>query len=229
MGYKTLIKNKLYIDALYYQSSYKDFIATQNYNQPKNGAIEDLKSSSNYTTYQVNFNNFNQIYVSGFGIGAEYAFEKGYNLGFNYANQVGKITLKDNAGNIRKDDFGQEIVKRKMSDLAVSKVGRNFFISPENRYNISFSNPKLTKKIGFNVTYRWTSEMWVEQGNTQGDILLPSWTSLDAAVSVKVPKIRSIVKIGASNLLNKYYSQGYGLAQIGGIYYVALNFDEILR
>ena len=229
VGYKTLISNKLYIDALYYQSTYKDFIATQNYYQPKNGVIEDLKNSSNYTTYQVNFNNFNQIYVTGFGIGAEYAFEKGYNLGFNFANQVGKITLKDNAGAIRKDDFGQEIVKRKMSDLAVSKVGRNFFISPENRYNISFSNPKLTKKIGFNVTYRWTSEMWVEQGNTQGDILLPSWTSLDAAVSIKVPKIRSIVKIGASNLLNKYYSQGYGLAQIGGIYYVALNFNEILR
>ena len=226
VGYKTLIGNKLYIDAFYYQSQYKDFIATQNYVQPKSGTTDDLKNAASSTTYQINFNNFNQIYVNGYGLGVDYAIGKGYTIGANFANQVGLITLKDNAGNTRKDPFGNEIIKRKMSNLEVAQVGRNFFISPENRYNITFSNAKVTKNLGFSVAYRWTDKMWVEQGNTQGDILLPSWTSFDASVSYRVPNIKSIIKLGGSNLLNKYYSQGYGLAQIGGMYYISFLYGQ---
>lgn len=224
VGYKTLINNKLYIDAFYYRSQYNDFIATQNYVQPKNGTTADLSNAATSTTYQVNFNNFNEIFVNGFGIGIDYAIGDGYSIAANYANQVGLITLKDNAGNIRKDPFGDDIVKRKMSNLEVSQVGRNFFISPENRYNITLSNPKVIKNFGFSIAYRWTSEMWVEQGTTQGDIMLPSWSTVDASVTYRLSNIKSMIKLGGSNLLNKYYSQGYGLAQIGGLYYVSFNY-----
>jgi iron complex outermembrane recepter protein len=231
IGYKGNIANHLYIDAFYYQSKYNDFIATQNYNQLKvaGSPLLGFKNGNNYTTYQVNFNNFNEIYVKGFGIGMEAVLGGGYSLSANYANQIGTITLKDAAGNILKDAFGKDIVERKMSNLEVSRVQRNFFISPENRYNIMLSNPKVTKLFGFSLAYRWTDKMWVEQGNTQGDVWLPAWNTVDAAFSYKIPAYRTIVKLGASNLLNKYYSQGYGLAQIGGVYYIALNFDEVLN
>ena len=162
-------------------------------------------------------------------LGLDYALGGGYNVAANYANQIGKITLKDAFGNIRKDGYGDDIVNRKMSDPAVSKVQRNFFISPENRFNLSVSNPKVTKNFGFNIAYRWTDKMWVEQGNTQGDITLPSWQTIDAAVMYKLPQYKTTIKLGANNLFNKYYSQGYGLAQIGGLYYVSLNFDEFLN
>ena len=89
---------------------------------------------------------------------------------------------------------------------------------------MTFSNPKVTKDIGFAIAYRWTDKMWVEQGTTQGDIMLPSWQSLDASVTYRIPNIKTSVKLGASNLLNTYYSQGYGLAQIGGLYYVAFTY-----
>jgi iron complex outermembrane recepter protein len=71
--------------------------------------------------------------------------------------------------------------------------------------------------------------MWVEQGTTAGDVFLPSWTSLDAQVSYKLTAAKTIVKLGGSNLLNNYYSQGYGLAQIGGLYYISLTFDDLMR
>ncbi len=224
VGYKALIKNKFFVDAFYYQSSYNDFIAAQNISQSTTGQIDGLKNGTTTKVYQANFNNFNEIYVKGYGLGLEYALGKGYNIGFNYAKQIGTITLKDNFGVTRKDGFGDEIVKRKMSDPVVSAVGRNFFISPEDRFNITFSNPKVTDKIGFSVNYRWTSEMWVEQGNTQGDIMLPSWNTLDAAVSYKLPK-KLKLKVGGSNILNKYYAQGYGLARIGGLYYISLSYN----
>jgi iron complex outermembrane recepter protein len=132
--------------------------------------------------------------------------------------------LKDNFGVVRKDAFGNEIIKRKMSNPEVSAVGRNFFISPEDRYNVVFSNPKVTEKVGFTVSYRWTSKMWVEQGNTQGDIWLPSCNTVDAAASYKLTN-KLKLKVGGSNIFNKYYAQGYGLARIGGLYYVSLNFN----
>ena len=227
VGYKTLVGSRLYLDAFYFQSRYNDFIATQNYYQPLSGNINDLKNASTFRTYQINFNNFNEIYVNGYGLGAEYAVWKTFALAFNFAHQVGTITLKDNAGNIRKDAFGQDIVKRKMSDLEVSQVGRNFFISPENRFNVTLSNPNLTKRVGFVLSYRWTDETWVEQGNTQGDVLLPAWTSVDAALTYKLPSVKGLIKLGGSNILNQYYSQGYGLAQIGGLYYVSFLVDGL--
>ncbi|MCU0447411.1 MAG: TonB-dependent receptor [Microscillaceae bacterium] len=229
VGYKTQIANKVFVDAFYFGSVYDDFIAAQNIIQPINGQQSDLGNAATSRTYQVNFNNFNEIFVSGFGLGFEWAIDKGYTLSANYANQVGKITLRDNVGNVRNDPFGVPIEKRKMSNPEVSAVGRNFFISPENRYNITFSNAKVTKDFGFALTYRWTDKMWVEQGNTQGDVWLPAWNTVDAQVSLRVPKIKTVVKLGGTNLFNKYYAQGYGLAQIGAMYYVALNFDELFR
>jgi hypothetical protein len=197
--------------------------------QPLNGQIADLRNPATYRTFQVNFNNFNEIFVNGWGLGLEYAIGRGFNISGNYAHQVGTVTLRNAQGIVIKNRAGEEIINRKMSDPDVSDAGRNFFISPENRYNISFGNPKLTKNIGFNLSYRFTSDMWVEQGTTAGDIWLPQWSSLDGQVSLKVPSIKSTIKVGGSNLLNNYYSQGYGLARIGGLYYVSLTFDELFR
>ncbi len=227
VGYKTLIGNRLFVDAFYYQSRYNDFIAAQNMYQSTTDSfkIGDVKNAATRRSLQVNFNNFNEIFVNGFGIGLEFAIGKGYTVSGNYANQIGTITLKDAQGNTRKDKAGVDIVKRKMSNPEVSELGRNFFISPENRFNIGFGNSRVTKHLGFQLNYRWTDKMWVEQGTTAGDVWLPSWTSLDAQVSYRVTKMMSTVKVGATNLMNKYYSQGYGLAQIGGMYYIAITYD----
>lgn len=231
IGYKTLISNKFYVDAFYFNSRYTDFIAAQTVFQlltPGGGATA-LLTPANYRTLQVNFNNTNEIFVRGAGIGIEYGLGRGYTVSGNYTYQNGLITLRDARGNIRNDRAGAPIVKRKMSNPEVAQLGRNFFISPENRYNITLSNPRLTDRLGFNVTYRWTDRMWVEQGTTAGDVWLPSWSSLDAQVSYRLPALKTIAKLGGTNLLNQYYAQGYGLARIGGLYYVSLTFDQLFR
>ena len=111
----------------------------------------------------------------------------------------------------------------------IAFAGRNFFISPENRYYVSIANPRINgSNFGFNITYRWTDKMWVEQGTTAGDSLLPSWNRVDAQVLLKLPALKSLLKVGGSNVFNQYYAQGYGLARIGGLYYVSLTFDDLL-
>ena len=228
IGYKTLIQNKLYVDAFYFHSKYTDFIAAQSFYQPNSGQLADFATNA-YRTLQINFNNFNEIFVNGWGIGAEYGLGRGFTISGNFAHQVGTVTLRDAQGNVINDNAGAPIIKRKMSNPEVAQKGRNFFISPENRYNITLSNPRLTDRLGATLTYRWTDQTWVEQGTTAGDIWLPSWTSLDAQVSYKVPSFKSTVKLGGTNLLNHYYAQGYGLARIGGLYYLSITFDELFR
>ncbi|GAB2517400.1 TonB-dependent receptor [Spirosoma aerophilum] len=228
VGYKTLIQNRFYVDAFYFHSKYTDFIAAQSFYQPNSGQVTDFSTNA-YRTLQINFNNFNEIFVDGWGVGSEYGLGRGFTISGNFAHQVGTVTLRDAQGNTINDNAGSPIVKRKMSNPEVTQKGRNFFISPENRYNITLSNPRLTDRLGATITYRWTDKMWVEQGTTAGDVWLPSWTSLDAQVSYKVPAYKSIVKLGGTNLLNQYYAQGYGLARIGGLYYLSITFDELMR
>lgn len=228
VGYKALINNRFAIDAFYFHSRYTDFIAAQSFYQSATGQITDFTTNA-FRTLQVNFNNFNEIFVDGYGLGLEYGVGRGFTVSGNYAHQVGTVTLRDAQGNIRADLAGVPVVKRRMSDPDVSQLGRNFFISPENRYNLSLSNSRITDRLGAAVTYRWTDRMWVEQGTTAGDVFLPSWASVDAQVSYKVPSFKSVVKLGGTNILNKYYAQGYGLARIGGLYYVSITFDELMR
>jgi outer membrane receptor protein involved in Fe transport len=59
--------------------------------------------------------------------------------------------------------------------------------------------------------------------------MLPSWNTVDAQVSYRLTSLKSLVKIGGTNILNQYYAQGYGLARIGALYYVSLTFDEFMR
>ncbi|MBO0930925.1 TonB-dependent receptor [Fibrella aquatilis] len=230
IGYKTLISNKLYVDAFLFRSKYTDFIAAQTFYQLLTpGDVANLTNTATRRTLQVNFNNFNEIFVNGWGLGLEYGLGRNFTVSGNYARQVGLITLRDAQGNVRTNRAGDPIIERRMSDPDVAQLGRNFFISPENRYNITLANPRITDRLGANITYRWTDQMWVEQGTTQGDIWLPSWNTVDAQVSYKLPALKTVAKLGAANLLNQYYSQGYGLARIGGLYYLSLTFDELFR
>ncbi|SFE63438.1 TonB-dependent receptor [Spirosoma endophyticum] len=231
VGYKTLIKNKFYIDAFYFASRYTDLITPQTEYQlltPGGGATA-LLTPANYRTLQVNVNSANEVFVRGAGIGLEYGLGEGFTVSGNYTHQIGLITLHDARGSIRNDLAGVPVVKRKISNPEVVQLGRTFFNTPENRYNITLSNPRLTERLGATITYRWTDRMWYEQGITAGDVWLPSWTSLDAQISYKVPSVKSIIKLGGTNILNKYYAQGYGLAQIGGLYYVSITFDELMH
>ncbi|GAB3951420.1 TonB-dependent receptor [Spirosoma harenae] len=228
VGYKTLLQNRITIDAFYFHSQYTNFITAQNFYQPTNGQLSNLTNGA-YRILQINSNSLNEIFVNGWGVGAEYSLGHNFTLNGNFTHQVGTVTLRDAEGNIVADNAGDPIVKRKMSNPEVAQKGRNYFNSPENRFNVSLSNLHLTDRIGATLTYRWTDKVWWEQGVTAGDTWLPSWMSLDGQVSYRVPTYKALVKIGGTNLLNQYYTQGYGLARIGGMYYVSITFDELMR
>ncbi len=99
-----------------------------------------------------------------------------------------------------------------------------FFNSPAYRYNIGVSNNKICKHFGFAASYRWQGsiERW-ESTFLQGP--LSAFGVLDAQVSYRVPKTKNLIKLGANNLLNKYYQTAYANPAIGGLYYISFGYN----
>ena len=117
------------------------------------------------------------------------------------------------------------------NDLAdISEAPPGFlskFNTPRFRMNAGLGNRHITRRIGFNVNYRWQDSFVWQSTFGVGEI--PAFATLDAQVSFRFPEIKSTVKVGGSNMLNDYYTTSYGSAQVGGLYYFTWTFDELMN
>ncbi len=221
IGYKVLIGKKLFVDASYYQSVYKDFIGGLTIVVPTAALAPGLPAESGLLSgaaragYSRPANSSSDITVSGFSVSANYALPKGFSLGGNFAsNQL--------------NDF-----------VVTSEVQYPGFNTPKNRFNINFGKRiGSNEKVGFNVSLKHQDSFVWESGfvvPTSTGIELfanntvPAITNLDAQVSMKMPAIKSIIKLGGTNLFGNPYFQAYGSASTGSMYYLSISFDELLN
>ena len=101
------------------------------------------------------------------------------------------------------------------------------FNTPDWSTNLSFGNRQIAKNLGFNIVWRWQNAFLWESPLVTGGVA--AYSTIDAQVSVKVPKAKATVKVGGSNIFNHRYLQYAGGPTIGGLYYVALTFDNFLN
>ncbi|MFL5744195.1 MAG: TonB-dependent receptor domain-containing protein [Niastella sp.] len=199
IGYRGLITKDLLIDAYGYYSQYKDFLGRQAVGRSQNAGTDKAALLSPFTTdnYSFIYNSKNTVNAIGWGVSVNYNLIKGYQVGVNVSG--------DQLHNV---DEGLV----------------TFFNTPKVRYNVTFGNEKVNNSNwGFNILYRWQDEMlW--QG-TFGTGQVASFGSLDGQVNYRLPKIRSMIKLGATNLLNKYYNTAFGNPSIGGLYYVSFGYN----
>lgn len=221
IGYKGLIAKKLFIDSYFYTSKYTNFIGGTAILVPKAAAgpglpIESgLGSGSTREAYSRVANSKEIIRVNGFAVSANYTITKGYNVGFNFAQN----NLKDFT-----------------SSPEQLYAGYN---TPKNRYNLSFGKRMNSgDKFGFNINFRHQdSFVWqasFNQPTTTGttsftNTTVPKITNLDAQISYKLSSMKSIIKLGGTNIGGKPYIQAFGSAAVGSMYYVAITFDELLN
>lgn len=220
IGYKGVFAKKLFIDAYYYWSQYQNFLGGTTIVVSKGAAATGLPAESgigtgNYDGYSRTANSNEKINVRGFAIGLNYSLPQGFNVGANLANN--------------------ELANFKQSP----EVQYASFNTPKYRYNLNFGKRiTSTSYFGFNVAYRYQqSFVWESsfvQPTTTGvelftNTTVPSISNLDAQVSLKVPKIKSIIKLGGTNLFGKSYIQAYGSPRVGSTYYVSITFDELLN
>jgi len=101
----------------------------------------------------------------------------------------------------------------------------SYFNTPKYRVNVGLANSGFGYKnrFGFGVAYKWQDSFYYQGSFACGDVA--AFGTIDAMVSCKIPKIKSLVKLGASNLLNHYYTNGYGNSQVGGLYYISFGYN----
>lgn len=220
IGFKSLINNELMIDAAYYYNIYNDFITqvrvriadqltdgTPNYATILNGTALDINSSGAITgnTAQIYTNFTSRVTSQGAVLGLTYSMPRGYTLSGNYNWNVLQHAPPP-------DQFMSE------------------FNTPKHKTNITFGNRKLTSNLGFNVTWRWQSEfLWQSSFTIPANGMVPAYNTLDAQISYRISDIKSVLKVGGSNLINHPYIQSLGGPSIGAIYYVSITFDEMFR
>lgn len=137
----------------------------------------------------------------------------GWALGLDYKLPNG-IMLK---GNVAYDKLLEEI----------SAPGvETRFNTPEFRVNVSLGHQEIIRNLGFNVNFHWQNSFLWESSFGSGEI--PATTTIDAHVAYHARTIKMMFKLGGSNILNNYYTSSFGSAQIGGMYYVSLLYEDIL-
>ncbi len=100
------------------------------------------------------------------------------------------------------------------------------FNTPDYRTNLSIGHHNVFKNIGFSVNFHWQNSFIWQSSFGIGEI--PEVSTLDAHISYRVPVIKTLFKLGGSNLLNNYYTTSFGSAQIGGLYYLSLVYEDFL-
>ncbi|MBC7616452.1 MAG: TonB-dependent receptor [Pedobacter sp.] len=99
----------------------------------------------------------------------------------------------------------------------------NNFNTPEWRFNAGIGNREFVKNAGFNVQYRWQDQFLWNSTFARG--IVPSYGTFDAQVNLKIPSVKTMLKLGGSNILNKYYVTSFGNPQVGAIYYLGLTYN----
>ncbi len=200
VGYRGVLSNKLLVDAYVYYSQFENFIGRTavGRGQSTNPLIAVQLLASPFATDNYSFvSNATQTLKSmGWGLSAEYKLYKSYLL----------------TGNVSGD---------KLSDAPAGLV--TFYNTPKLRYNIGLSNPNVCGNWGFGVNYRWQDKFLWEGTFGTGEV--PAYGTVDAFMSYKFTSIKSLFKIGATNLANSYYRSAFGNPQIGGLYYASFGFN----
>ncbi|MDB5202807.1 MAG: hypothetical protein JWQ27_2216 [Ferruginibacter sp.] len=198
-GFKGLyMNNKLLFDIYGYYGQYQDFITRRLVVQSKTGAPINTADTANGNLFSIPINIADKVKTFGYGLSVDYSLPLGFVVGVNASSD-------------------------ELKDVPVGFT--SFFNAPKYRVNATLANTGFgaAKRMGFNVTYKWQDAFYYNGDFANGNV--PSVQTLDAQFSVKFPKSKSILKFGANNLLNQYYVNAVGNAQVGGLYYIGYGFN----
>ncbi len=221
IGYRSVFNKRLFVDAYYYYSVYTNFIGAAILLQPKASLAPGLLpvasgvfGGGTRNVYSIAANSSERITSSGWAVGLNYALPKGYGLSGNLANN-------------ELNNF-----------VPTEELQTSGFNTPKYRWNLGFTKRAVGgSNIGFGIAFKHQSAFeWQGFGQPTevgiplySNTIVPVINNLDAQVNYKVQSIKSIIKVGATNLFGQPYFQAFGSPYIGTTYYVGITFDELLN
>jgi outer membrane receptor protein involved in Fe transport len=201
VGYKGLVAKKLLIDFYYYFGQYENFISGVTVLQSRNAAAPspaDVLDANKRVAYSISTNSKQKVKTSGWGLSLDYLLPANFSVSSSiYGDQIG--------------------------DLEAGFV--SYFNTPKMRTNVSLNNSGFAFKnrLGFSAIYRYQDSFTYE--GTFGIGRVSSFNTLDAVLTYKLPTMKSLLKLGGTNIMNTYYNTAHGSPQIGGLYYVSFAYN----
>lgn len=200
LGYKGVFNNKMLVDLNGYYTEYNDFIGGQ------------IVAAKNATTHQGNplpagtrfspyVNSTETVKSYGVGLGMTYSLPKNFTLNGNWSWAYFEAN--------ETPDF------------------RAGFNTPRNKVSVGLGNRKIAKNLGFNVNWRWQYEfLWQ---SSYGEWVVPEFAVIDAQINYRVPSLKSVIKVGGTNIGGGDYRTNLGAPFVGQQYYVSITFDEFFK
>jgi outer membrane receptor protein involved in Fe transport len=202
LGYRATLGERLFLDASYYFSLYRDFIGFRigadvtEYRQFGQVFVNQI--------YRIAANSPDIVSTQGISLGANYYFKKYYMLNGNYS--WNKLNLRGSV------------------DPIIPA-----FNTPEHKFNIGFGGRNIPIKLGdkqwndfgFNANFKWV-QGFEFAGSPQFTGQVPTYYLVDAQVNKYVKKLHATFKIGGSNLLNRQQLQVFGGPYVGRLMYFQL-------
>lgn len=213
-GYKTKIGDFVFLDAVYYYSSYSDFIGFSKIVKPQTSpqvdlftAASQINNSTQSNVYYLNVNSQNPVNIQGASIGYKWLMPMGSILS-------GNMTWSD-------------ITTAEFDPVApgFNTPGFKSNLSLQNRRMDKMENNPGFKNIGFKVTWRFQNKYYWQ--SAFGDGWIEPVSTFDLQFSVNMKKPKSIVKFGASNFFNNKFAYSFGGSSIGVLYYVSYVIDNV--
>ena len=200
IGYKALVAKKLMVDFYAYAGNYKNFITSVTVLQSRTAqqTIFDLLDPNKRTAYSISTNADVNVSSSGWGLSLDYILPRNFTASASVSS--------DEIGNLPNGFI-------------------SYFNTPKMRVNVGLNNSGflLKDRLGFGATFHY-QDGFIYEG-TFGVGKVSSFNTLDAVLTYKVPKIKSMVKVGGTNIMNHYYRTAFGNPSIGGLYYVSFAYN----
>ena len=205
VGYRGVF-GKLSVDLNAYYNSYDDFISNKTVLVPYYGQAGDnglsllALQNDDFIPFQAYTNSTADISSYGGGIGVTTKIFGDFDFGVNYT--YAKLDFEEGS------DPGFE----------------TNFNTPEHKVKASFGNTDLFENFGFNINWRWSD--WYLWQSSFADGFVPSRNLVDAQVNFTVPSIKSVFKIGGSNIFGEEYVSAPGAGTVGAQYYVSWTINQ---
>ncbi len=202
MGYRGFFFNrKLYADVDFYYNNYQSFIAQVEMSVPNTTKTDSIPNAlydkASQKRYRMWTNSKTRVHSYGFGINLKYDFMHGLNV----------------SGNMSYSNFTNNSSADGLEDG---------FNTPKWVANILIDKENIFKNTGASISWRWQDAFYYQSFLVNGNV--SAQLVLDAQLNYSFTKQLLKIKIGATNLLNRYYTSILGGPQIGGFYYTTITY-----
>lgn len=200
VGYKGLVAGqRLFIDADFYYSTYRNFIAQVEANVPRTNVPDSIPYALADRTKQDRY----RLWTNSRTVVRNY----GASLGLRYALGTSWI-MSGNATYARLDrtDSGDGLEEA--------------FNTPTWITNVGLANNQLLTNLGASVNYKFQNTFLWQSSLATG--MVPAFHTVDAQVTYRLTALGVTAKLGATNLFNRPYTTFVAGPSVGGFYYTTL-------